>query len=162
MQPRPAGIALGSNLGESSAIVQRAIARLAEISADGGILVAPEIRTHPIGCPPGSPDFLNTVVEISYMGDATRLLAAMQEIEAALGRMRSVRNAPRTIDLDLLYFGNEIIRTSALTIPHPRMTSRRFVLAPLAAIRPGLILPSETKTVLELLAELDTTAPSAD
>ena len=147
------GIALGSNLGDRLSHLRQALECLREIAVPGeALLCAPIYQTEPRFCPSGSPDFFNTVVEISYEGSAFELLDITQAIERNLGRLHPVeRNAPRVIDLDLLYFGNEIIASESLVLPHPRIAERRFVLQPLTAIRPELILPGEIHTVAEIL-----------
>ena len=136
-----AGIALGSNLGESAANIAEAIARLEEIAIPGEpVLKASLYRTAPVGCPPGSPDFLNTVVEIGFEGSPVELLAHTQRIERDLGRTPNpVRNAPRVIDVDILYLGDAVHSDAQLVLPHPRMREREFVLRPLAEIRPDLV-----------------------
>lgn len=151
-----AGIALGSNLGESLANLRAALAGLREIaSPDKPILIAPVYQTLPLDCPPNSPDFLNTVVEIGFDGDAHALLGCTLAIEEQLGRTRSTeRNAPRFIDIDLLYLGNEEIREPDLILPHPRIFERRFVLQPLADIRPDLVLPGHSQTIASALQQL--------
>lgn len=151
-----AGIALGSNLGDRPAHLHAAIAALREISTTGQpVLIAPFYQTLPLNCPPGSPPFLNTVVEVAHDGRADGLLDTLMAIETSLGRVRgAIRNAPRVIDLDLLYMGNENLTSESLTLPHPGIAERRFVLQPLADIRPELILPGRTETVRELLAQL--------
>ena len=150
------GIALGSNLGDRPANLQAARDCLREIATLGEpFLQASTYQTEPLFCPPGSPLFHNSVVEIEFDGDALELLELTQSIERKLGRTASPeRNAPRIIDLDLLYFGDEIIDTEALVLPHPRIGERRFVLQPLAEIRPGLILPGQTLSVAGLLDRL--------
>jgi 2-amino-4-hydroxy-6-hydroxymethyldihydropteridine diphosphokinase len=111
--------------------------------------------TSPVDCPPGSDSFLNAVIEAELTGDPSALLGDLRSCERAFGRPgRSKRNAPRTIDLDLLYAGDCEIRAGGIVIPHPRISERRFVLAPLAEIRPGLILPGQTETVARLLEKL--------
>ena len=151
-----AGIALGSNLGESLAHLRAALAGLREIASPGEpVLTAPVYQTPPVDCPPGSPDFLNTVVEIGFDGDARTLLACTLAIEERLGRTRSTeRNAPRFIDIDLLYFDGEETSGPDLILPHPRILERRFVLQPLADIRPDLVLPGQSRTVATVLQEL--------
>lgn len=150
-----AGIALGSNLGDSLAHLHAAIARLREIAATGEpVLVAPVYQTPPLDCPPGSPDFLNTVVEIGFEGSGHQLLELTRAIEQQLGRVRGPEhNAPRTIDLDLLYLGDAQINDDALVLPHPRIFARRFVLQPLADIRPELVLPGSTRSISEALRD---------
>jgi len=134
------GIALGSNLGDRAAHLEAARAALREIATpDEPFLAASDHVSEPLDCPPGSPAFLNSVVELDLPGTAFELLAITQAIEKQLGRkIVPQRNAPRVIDIDLLYFGAETHNTEALVLPHPRMASRRFVLAPLAEIRPDL------------------------
>lgn len=151
-----AGIALGSNLGDRLARLREACALLRAIATPGEPFVtAPVYQTEPQLCPPGSPDFLNTVVEIEFAGSPLELLEQTRAIERRLGRAGSAeRNAPRVIDVDLLYFGDEVRSGRTLELPHPRIGERRFVLQPLAEIRPGLVLPGRTHTVAELLALL--------
>ncbi|MES2923627.1 MAG: 2-amino-4-hydroxy-6-hydroxymethyldihydropteridine diphosphokinase [Verrucomicrobiota bacterium] len=149
-----AGIALGSNLGDRPANLQAARDCLREIATPGEpFLQASNYQTEPLLCPPGSPQFYNSAVEIDFKGDAFELLELTQAIEKRLGRTGTPeRNAPRVIDVDLLYFGDEIIDTETLELPHPRIGERRFVLQPLAEIRPELVLPGQTRSIAELLA----------
>ena len=155
-----AGIALGSNLGNRLRHLQDARDLLRGIAEPGSLLQAPVYRTEPVACPPDSPDFYNTVVEIRYSGSARELLDATQGIESRLGRVASPeRNAPRVIDVDILYFGDERIEGESLELPHPRLTSRRFVLQPLADIRPDLVLPGDQVSIVEHLQHLDSQEP---
>lgn len=151
-----AGIALGSNLGDRLANLEAARDCLREIATPGEpFLQASNYQTEPLHCPPGSPLFYNSVVEIAFAGDAFELLELTQAIEKKIGRIGTPeRNSPRIIDVDLLYFGDQIIDTEALVLPHPRISERRFVLQPLAEIRPELILPGQTRSIAELLAEM--------
>ena len=151
-----AGIALGSNLGDRLANLEAARDCLREIATPGEpFLQASNYQTEPLHCPPGSPLFYNSVVEIAFAGDAFELLKLTQAIEKKIGRIGTPeRNSPRIIDVDLLYFGDQIIDTEALVLPHPRISERRFVLQPLAEIRPELILPGQTRSIAELLAEM--------
>lgn len=155
-----AGIALGSNLGDRAANL-----RLAQEAIDAlpGVTVAlgppAPIETAPVDCPPGAPAFLNTVLEVETSLPPAELLARLREIEQSLGRpLQRLPNASRPIDLDLLYAGDLVLDTPELTLPHPRIAGRRFVLAPLAALRPHLILPGQQKTVAELLSSLEDVA----
>jgi len=150
------GIALGSNLGDRTANLEAARTCLREIATpDEPFLTASDHQTEPLNCPQGSPLFYNSVIEIGYEGNPRELLELTQAIERKLGRIvSSERNAPRVIDVDLLYFGQELIVTESLILPHPRIQERRFVLQPLAEIRPDLILPGLSQTVSELLAAL--------
>jgi 2-amino-4-hydroxy-6-hydroxymethyldihydropteridine diphosphokinase len=148
------GIALGSNLGDRLENLRRARELLASIST-GPVLAAPVYLTEPVNCPPGSPDFFNTVLEITHEGTPAQLLEKTQEFQRRLGRTEGTeRNAPRVIDIDLLYCGGEIISTDHLELPHPRIEERQFVLRPLADIRPDLVLPGHILTVAELLETL--------
>jgi 2-amino-4-hydroxy-6-hydroxymethyldihydropteridine diphosphokinase len=151
-----AGIALGSNLGDRMYHLRAALYALRQISTPGApVLTAPVYQTEPRFCPPGSPDFLNTVIEIGFDGSPLELLAQTRAIEKQLGRTRGTeRNTPRTIDIDLLYLGDEILNDGELTLPHPRTGERRFVLQPLADIRPELVLPGHNQTITGMLAGL--------
>lgn len=155
------GIALGSNLGDRLGNLQAARDCLREVATPGEpFLQASIYQTEPLRCPPGSPIFLNTVVEIGFAGNPFELLGITRAIEKKLGRSAAPeRNAPRIIDVDLLYFGAEIIGTAALVLPHPRLGERRFVLQPCAEIRPGLILPGNSRSIAELLADLQSAEP---
>jgi 2-amino-4-hydroxy-6-hydroxymethyldihydropteridine diphosphokinase len=151
-----AGIALGSNLGDRMGHLRAALDALRQIASPGEpVLTAPVYQTEPHFCQPGSPDFLNTVVEIGFNGSPLELLSRTRTFEKQLGRTRGAeRNTPRTIDIDLLYLGDEILDDGELTLPHPRIGERRFVLQPLADIRPELVLPGQSRSVAEMLAGL--------
>ncbi len=150
-------VALGSNLGDrlgNLRAARKAILRLAGVTPS--IFASAIYETEPIGCEPGAGKFLNAVIELEYDGAPVDLLNELRTIEVSLGReLEHERNKSRTIDLDLLYFGDGKIDNEELQLPHPRMHLRKFVLASLADIRPDLILPKQTKTVRELLAQLD-------
>lgn len=150
-------IAIGSNLGDRLANCRRARKLLLEIDDLRGPVRASRLyETEPIACEPGAAPFLNGVIEVEYGGAPQTLLAALQSIEVQMGRSsRHPRNASRKIDLDVLYAGDLVLATDAITLPHPRMHTRRFVLAPLADVRPELVLPGQTQTVSELLAGLN-------
>lgn len=155
------GIALGSNLGDRLAHLAAARDALRQIAVAGEpFLQASTYQTEPLLCPPGSPFFYNSVVEIAFDGDPFELLELTQSIERRLGRTGTPeRNAPRIIDVDLIYFGDRIIDTENLVLPHPRLNERRFVLQPLAGIRPGLILPGQTQDIATLLDSLQSDEP---
>jgi 2-amino-4-hydroxy-6-hydroxymethyldihydropteridine diphosphokinase len=148
-------VALGSNLGDrlvNLRAAQKAILQLAGVTP---ILASAIYETEPIDCEPGAGKFLNAVFEFDYEGDPLELLKRLREIEQTLGRLPDhPRNVSRKIDIDLLYAGDTKIDSEQLQLPHPRMHLRRFVLQPLADIRPDLVLPNQTKTVSELLAQL--------
>ena len=149
-------VALGSNLGdrlEKLRAARKAIADLANVKPP--ILSSAIYETEPVDCEPGANKFLNAVVEFDYEGDPARLLEQLNRIEESLGRARDhLKNVSRTIDIDLLYNGDRKIEDGRLQLPHPRLHLRKFVLQPLADIRPGLLLPGQTKTVSQLLKEL--------
>ncbi|MGJ8657472.1 MAG: 2-amino-4-hydroxy-6-hydroxymethyldihydropteridine diphosphokinase [Akkermansiaceae bacterium] len=155
------GIALGTNLGNRLTHLRGAREMLRQLAdVDSHYLEAPIYQSEPVGCGEDSPDFYNTVIEIDYIGKPYDLLAKTQGIEFHLGREAVYeRNAPRIIDVDILYFGDEVLRDEILTIPHPRLIHRRFVLQPLSDIRPDLILPGDEVTISEHLLHLDTDEP---
>lgn len=149
-------IALGSNLGDSHAILLDALMRLQSFS-DSAILKSSLWQTTPVDCPPGSPKFLNAVVAFIPQKSETpeSLLAKTQDLEKVFGRQpKKTLNEPRPLDLDLIAFGREVRSSPQLTLPHPRAHLRRFVLQPLSEIAPDLILPGQTRTVAQLLAGL--------
>jgi 2-amino-4-hydroxy-6-hydroxymethyldihydropteridine diphosphokinase len=149
------GVALGSNIGdrlENLRAARKAIFDLANIKPP---LFSSEVyETEPVGCEPGAGKFLNAVVEFEYQGDPARLLEQLIQIEEALGRKWDhPQNVSRTIDIDLLYCGEQRINDERLQLPHPRLHLRTFVLRPLADIQPDLVLSGEEKTVSDLLAD---------
>ena len=149
-------IALGSNLGDSTKVVRDAMERLQHLS-DEPILKSSLWQTAPVDCPPDSPKFVNAVVGLVPRKEETSesLLKKLHGLEKELGRApKKIHNEPRPLDLDLIAFGDEIRHSPELTLPHPRAHLRRFVLQPLNEIAPDLILPGQTKSVAELLAQL--------
>jgi 2-amino-4-hydroxy-6-hydroxymethyldihydropteridine diphosphokinase len=150
-----AGIALGSNIEPRLAYLQAARRRIDLLHAGPQpVLCSKVYETSPIGCPPGSLLFLNAVLEVVIREEPQEFLEKLQSIERTLGRLPSTtRNSPRVIDLDLLYCESVVISTPRLTLPHPRIAERLFVLRPLADIRPKLILPTFSRTVEELVRE---------
>jgi 2-amino-4-hydroxy-6-hydroxymethyldihydropteridine diphosphokinase len=154
-----AGVALGSNLGERLANLRNA---RRDIAALGGVLPpmnsSAVYETEPVGCEPGAPKFLNAAIDFEYSGEAGDLMRALATIERLLGRSANhARNVSRTLDLDLLYFGELEIENAELRLPHPRLAEREFVLRPLADIRPDLVLPKQTESVAALLHQLSDT-----
>jgi 2-amino-4-hydroxy-6-hydroxymethyldihydropteridine diphosphokinase len=148
-----AGIALGSNLGDKSAILKKAIDHLREIHESGDFLLSGFHETEPVDCTPCTPVFLNAVAEIGTSLTPLELLHRLQREEVRSGRPKNhARNASRTLDLDLLYCDEMTLQHSELELPHPRMTERFFVMAPLSEIRPDLRLPGWEMTCLEYLS----------
>jgi 2-amino-4-hydroxy-6-hydroxymethyldihydropteridine diphosphokinase len=148
---KTAYISLGSNLGDRAATLARAIAAM----NSAGIRVVRQSSlyiTEAVGTP-GQAWFLNAVVEAETSLLPLQLLHALLKIEAELGRRRITPHGPRTIDLDILFYGSSVIRSRELEVPHPRLTQRRFVLVPLAHIAPEFRHPKLHKSVTQLLAE---------
>ena len=150
-------VALGSNLGdrlENLRAARRQIIELGDVRPP--VFSAGIYETDPIDCEPGAPKFLNTVIEFDFESDPVQLLEQLARIEESLGRKRDhPTNVSRRIDIDMIYCGDQQIDNEQLQLPHPRTHLRKFVLQPLADIRPDLILPNQTKTIHELLAKLD-------
>jgi 2-amino-4-hydroxy-6-hydroxymethyldihydropteridine diphosphokinase len=149
-------VGLGSNLGDrlgNLRAARKAILGLSTVKPP--LLCSPIYETDPVDCERGAEKFLNAVVEFNYEGDPANLLEQLSRIEEGLGRSRDhAKNVSRTIDIDLLYCGERNIENERLQLPHPRIHLRKFVLQPLADIRPDLILRGQKKTVSELLKEL--------
>ena len=147
-------IGLGSNLGDRAANLLMAVRGLVE----AGLPVSHLSRvydTEPIETTP-QPDFLNMVCELDgELPPAKELMAQLLRLELELGRTRETTRGPRTIDLDLLFYGDEVCDLPKLQLPHPRLHQRRFVLAPLAELAPALVHPKLHKSVAELLSSLD-------
>lgn len=146
-------IGLGANLNEPLQQLQHAVAALQQLPASRLLQVSSFYGSKPMG-PADQPDYVNAVAEITTGLQPELLLQQLQAIEQQQGRMRKAeRWGPRTLDLDILLFGNQIIQTADLTIPHYGMKQREFVLYPLAEIAPDLILPCGTvlKTLLHII-----------
>jgi 2-amino-4-hydroxy-6-hydroxymethyldihydropteridine diphosphokinase len=130
-------IGIGSNLDDPRAQVLQAFTELDRLPHTRVVKKSSLYRSAPIGHA-AQPDFINAVAQLETGLPAERLLAELQEVEARQGRVRSFPNAPRTLDLDVLLYGNAEIRSTTLTVPHPRMHERAFVLKPLLEISPQL------------------------
>ena len=143
-------LSLGSNLGDREANLRAAIERLAALEVRV-LRTSPVYETEPVDFTHQS-WFLNLVVEAETGLFPMHLLSRIAKIERALGRIRTVPKGPRTIDIDILLYGAVVVDSAALEIPHPRMAERRFVLAPLADLVPGLRHPVTHQTVREMLA----------
>ena len=148
------GIALGSNLGDRAGNLRAAVSALREL-AHGPLFISKVYETKPVDCPPGSEPFLNAAVEIGYEGDLLELLAKLQATEQFMGRPEiHGLNAPRTLDLDILYADDLTVDLPELKVPHPRLKDRLFVLLPLNDIAPNRNLPGEKVTVGDYLSSL--------
>lgn len=148
-------VALGGNLGNPKATLSAAVTALQD---DSQILVLTQshlYQTAAVG--PPQPDYLNGCVSLLTTYSPESLLEKLLQIEAQFGRVRGERWGPRTLDLDILLFGQSVIQTSTLTVPHPHLQERAFVLAPLAEICPGWIHPVLKQTIVELAKAVDYT-----
>ena len=152
------GIALGSNAGDRVASLRAAASALRLLDAD--TVVSPVYETAPVDCPEGSGAFYNAVAVLRWNRSPLELLESLRGIESSLGRPgERSRNAPRTIDLDVLYAGSHVSEAPRLILPHPRLHLRRFVLTPLCDLRPALVLPGFNRDVRSLLAALPEDEP---
>ena len=145
-EPVTAYLGLGANLGETAEALAQAVQQLASHSGITVTAQSSHYRTAPIES--SGPDYTNAVVAVRTTLTAPELLACLQGIELAAGRERPYRNAPRTLDLDILLYGDGQISSAALNIPHPRMWARAFVLLPLAEIAPQRVSDAQLRTVV--------------
>jgi 2-amino-4-hydroxy-6-hydroxymethyldihydropteridine diphosphokinase len=129
-------LGLGSNQGDRRALLGEAVGALPDVVA-----VSQLYETEPVGGPPGQGPFLNLVVELDTELGPRQLLEVARRLEHAAGRRRGVRWGPRTLDVDVLLVGDEVVEETDLVVPHPRMWERRFVLEPLAELAPELVPP---------------------
>jgi 2-amino-4-hydroxy-6-hydroxymethyldihydropteridine diphosphokinase len=143
-------VGLGANLGDARAALRQALAALRQLPLTELLACSNCYQTAALGDAPDaapSPDYLNAVAELRTGLSAPALLAALQAIEAAAGRQRPYRNAPRTLDLDLLMHGKTTLNEPGLWLPHPRMQQRAFVLVPLAEIAPQMVTAAQLAAV---------------
>ena len=140
-------VGLGANLGDAPATVRWAMDAIGALPGCRLVARSPLYRSAPLQA--SGPDFLNAVVEVATALSAPDLLAHLMELEQQAGRERPYRNAPRTLDLDLLLYGQARIDSPLLTVPHPRMMERAFVLRPLADIAPGRVPPDLLQAVAD-------------
>jgi 2-amino-4-hydroxy-6-hydroxymethyldihydropteridine diphosphokinase len=134
-------IGIGANLGDARGTVQRAILRLDTLPDTTLTTQSSLFRTAPIDA--GGDDYINAVAQIETSLEPEKLLAELQALENEFGRERPYVNAPRTLDLDILLYGQQQIATATLTVPHPRMTQRAFALIPLLQIDPLITIPGK-------------------
>ena len=150
-EPLIATIGLGANLGDAQQAVQEAMQTIAAFDYCQLHAASPLYRSAPVDS--SGPDYFNAVLQISTRLSAPDLLARLHQLERGAGRERPYRNAPRTLDLDILLYGTARIDSPTLTVPHPRMRQRAFVLRPLADIAPALVSAQELQTVSEQVIE---------
>lgn len=163
MQQVRAYVGIGANLGDARASVQQAIHALDQLAQIRVAQASSLYRTAPVFSAQteqeAGPDFINAVVALDTALPALELLAQLQALEQAAGRERPYRDAPRTLDMDLLLYGQSRIDLPQLTVPHPRMWQRAFVLVPLAEIAPGLVRSVQLDAVAgQLIERLNTDA----
>jgi 2-amino-4-hydroxy-6-hydroxymethyldihydropteridine diphosphokinase len=159
--PVTAYIALGANLGDRARNIRRALAQLMETPEVSVTNIASMLENPAVGGPPDSPPFINSAAEVKTTLGSHALLRRLLEIEKNLGRIRREKWEPRPIDIDLLLFGDQIISSQELVVPHPLMHERRFVLQPLAEIAPEAVHPVLQMTISGLLENLHRQAPEA-
>jgi 2-amino-4-hydroxy-6-hydroxymethyldihydropteridine diphosphokinase len=147
-------IGLGANLGDPEAQVRRALAALAELPGTRLLAASSLYRSAPVGVI-AQPDFINAVAAAETTLAARALLEALLAAERRFGRRRDFPGAPRTLDLDLLLYGDRVITEPGLVVPHPRMHERAFVLAPLAEIAPDIAIPGKGRAEALLAACVD-------
>ncbi|RCX09790.1 2-amino-4-hydroxy-6-hydroxymethyldihydropteridine diphosphokinase [Extensimonas vulgaris] len=140
-----AGIGLGANLGDCAATLRQALQGIAALPGTQLLRQSSLYRSAPVAAT--GPDYVNAVAEILTTLSPQALLQALQNLEHAAGRERPYRNAPRTLDLDILWWGELQLHTPTLTVPHPRMHERAFVLLPLAEIAPERVTPEQLRAV---------------
>jgi len=145
-------IGVGSNLGNREENIKKAILKTSELPQTSVLATSSIINTKPIG-KRDQPDFLNCIIKIETKYTSNGLLTELQNIESDMGRIRKEKWGPRVIDLDILFFNDEIIETEDLTIPHPEILNREFILYLMKEIIPKFVHPIEKKTIEELYAE---------
>lgn len=159
--PVKTALALGSNASGSQTVFQMAC-RMLEAAGFRIDRLADIIITKPVDCPPGTPDFFNSALTGTFAGSAEELLDITQSIEQTLGRPADHGfHLPRPLDIDIIIFGNEVMQTPRLTLPHPRAQERLFVLEPLNEIAPDWIFPDSKRSVSEVYLSLKNSGYSA-
>mgnify|MGYP006181608047 FL=1 len=146
-------LGLGGNLGHPMALFDEVVEYFRQHPSVAGAKESPRYESAPVDAT--GPNYVNSVLEIQWQGNAEQLLAACLGLEAQLGRVRTTRNAPRPIDVDVLLVGNQTVNTNELTVPHPRMHLRRFVLEPLLQLNPAAEIPGKGLAKEYLPATLD-------
>ena len=147
-------LGLGSNIGDRAANIGRARRLLEEVAGGRVVGMSSLIETRPVGYE-DQPDFINAALEIETTLEPRGLLTQIKRIEREIGRKETFRFGPRVIDIDILLFGDRLVDDPGLTIPHPRMHERRFVLGPLAEIAPEVVHPIYNRTIMDMLKKLE-------
>lgn len=151
----PVYLLLGSNLGDREKYLDRARIMLAEMEGFEVTAASSIYLSEAVDMAPGTPSFMNQVIKGAYLYTPHELLHACERLEQSLGRTDKGNLQPRTIDIDILFFGNEVIKTPTLVVPHPRLESRPFALVPLLEIDPHLMHPTHQQPVAEYLKPED-------
>lgn len=146
-------LGLGGNLGHPMALFDEVVEYFRQHPSVASAKESPRYESAPVDAT--GPNYVNSVLEIQWQGNAEQLLAACLGLEAQLGRVRTTRNAPRPIDVDVLLVGKQTVNTNELTVPHPRMHLRRFVLEPLLQLNPAAEIPGKGLAKEYLPATLD-------
>ena len=146
-------LGLGGNLGHPMALFDEVVEYFRQHPSVAGAKESPRYESAPVDAT--GPNYVNSVLEIQWQGNAEQLLVACLGLEAQLGRVRTTRNAPRPIDVDVLLVGKQTVNTNELTVPHPRMHLRRFVLEPLLQLNPAAEIPGKGLAKEYLPATLD-------
>lgn len=150
-EPVTAYVALGANLGDAAGALREAVQTLAQTPGISDVRCSRLYRSAPVDA--SGPDFINAVVELRTVLTAPDLLEALQAKETAAGRLRPYRHAPRTLDLDLLLYGSASVASHRLTVPHPRMEERAFVLVPLSELAPQRVRVEQLAAVADQVIE---------
>jgi 2-amino-4-hydroxy-6-hydroxymethyldihydropteridine diphosphokinase len=150
-EPVTAYVALGANLGDAVGALREAVQALAQTPGISEVRCSRLYRSAPVDA--SGPDFVNAVVELRTLLTAPELLETMQALETDAGRLRPYRHAPRTLDLDLLLYGSASVSSARLTVPHPRMEERAFVLVPLSELAPQRVRAEQLAAVADQAIE---------
>lgn len=146
-------LGMGGNLGNPLELFDQVVAELSKLTHVSGAKESPRYESAPVDAT--GPNYINSVIQLDWSASAIELLGICMSLESLHGRVRSTKNAPRLIDLDVLLFGDAKLHSESLTVPHPRMHLRRFVLEPLLALNPEIEIPGLGQAALYLPNTLD-------